>query len=295
MDVQDVVLWLGGAGGLAQVSQVAVGAWDRWGRDFLDRFQQESGLSDEEIAIAAKTREDLVSIMITGLDAAMRSAAQDKRWLLARVVASAFRHDDARLDEFSLFLRTASALEPADIRVLTAIADTRPNSFANVGIVGTIRTDELRGVLDDDQRSFLAPIVSTLIREGLVVDEAIGTLDYQPAWLLTPYGFRFLRFLPGSVPDELAKATVVGVHAQTYMTLKNLGPSDALVTAVTITSDGESLVPELPLPVDLEPGERFTWPASPLTESGAIARIDLTWIDRAGTEHRSTRAQSNAR
>jgi hypothetical protein len=151
------------------------------------------------------------------------------------VLAAAVVGDDSRLDEVGIYLRTASSLEAHDIRVLADLPRPRPRNFASVPIVGAVHEEELAEALPPDQRALLTPIVSRLSREGLIADVAIGTWDYKAAWRLTPYGHKFLRFLPRTsratynaqrlwsfgrriVTNDLSSATLVpGGHQYTVL------------------------------------------------------------------------------
>lgn len=148
------------------------------------------------------------------------------------------------------------------------------------------------------------------MREGLIVDEAVGTWDYEPAWFLTAYGYRFLRFLPGASPQQLMGATVVGVWANgnvDRLLLKNLGPGQATVrqmsialgptptsiqhaTPVPIVEDegtlvaGENLEISPELPVTIEPGQsrHIACLGQGAKVLFASTTLHLTWVDEAG-------------
>lgn len=287
----DVPTWLQAIGGLAQVGHVVWATQLSRASAFAERLTDELDLGDEEIAQAIRDQPELAAIVLDGIEQAMRARTDEKRWLLAKVVGAAFRGDDARLDEIELYLRTAAAVEAADVRVLTVVAKPRPDSLPDVPIVGAIRAHELQEHLATDQQVLLAPIISSLIREGLVADVAVGTLGYEPAWMLTPYGFRFLRFLPGLPTSEFADSTVVGVHLPPTLLLKNLGYSDATVTSVELTADQRPLMPGLEGPVYIAAGGSVTLPADGSVDPNGGARIRLTWTDRSGEQHESERIQ----
>lgn len=119
-----------------------------------------------------------------GFEAAARSAAEEKRWMLAKVVAAAVRGDDARIHELDLFLRTVTELEPYHVRVLCEIASPR------VG-VGRLAGTSLEGAWDEEElaigssedRHLVGAIASTLAREHLIRDLKEG--KSPAAWVLT--------------------------------------------------------------------------------------------------------------
>ena len=136
------------------------------------------------------------------------------------------------------------------------------------------------------------PIVANLIRVGLVVDEALGTWDFEPSWSVTPYGFRFLRYVSRRLLPELEAATVVGVHgSRSGFLIKNLGPGTALVTQLRVTTDGSPLLSDPALPITLDPGTSFDIPANDTVPPNGGARIELTWMDELMRVRTSERIQ----
>src|SRR5918996_5718835 len=130
VNLGDVPTWIQGVGGIAQVAEAVWHHRRARAAEFGRHVQDETGLDDEELGQQIAERADLAPIVFEGIEAAMKAAAEEKRWLLAKVLAAAFEGDDARLDEVSLLLRTAAALEAPDIRIVVEFLRPRPENFS---------------------------------------------------------------------------------------------------------------------------------------------------------------------
>lgn len=290
----DFPTWMQAAAGFGQVGHAIWMHRIAGAKAFAERLRDELGLDDGELADQIVTHAELGSLLVEGLEEAMRTQDSEKRWLLAKVVAAAFEGDDARFDEAAIFLRTARALEPSDMRALVEVARTRPDSLPNTAMMGAIRESDLANKLATDQRHFIKPMLATLVREGLVLDEALNTWDYtEPAWAVTPYGFRFLRFLPGRPPEELRRSTLVAAYFEPRVSVKNLGPGPAALERLGVSCDNEELLPERPLTTHIAAGERFQMQVErtvPIPKNGG-ARIVAQWTDGAGQRQTLDRTQ----
>lgn len=303
----DVPAWIEGLSGFGQLVTALRNGRRQRADDFSDIVLREARLTGYQIAEIVERQEGVGSLILEAYEAAVRTTAQNQRWLLAKVLVSAFRGDDAYIDETSLLLRTAAALEAPDVRVLGQFARPRPDNFVDVPLVGALTQEDLKNAVGQDQRPLIDPIVARLIREGLIVDEAVGTFDYQPAWHLTAYGYRFLQFLPELRLSELRQAAVVGVWRRDRPEsafLRNLGPGDATLvelsvklgstptsiqhsTAVYVGDDqgplevGEHLSLSPTLPLVLPAGEKVTIAFKGVASSvlAAAETIDIAWED----------------
>lgn len=311
VNLGDVPTWLQGVGGLAQIVEAVRARRRTQLAEFGRHLQEETQLDEEALARAIIASEELGALVLDALEAAMKAAAEDKRWLLAKVLAVAFSGDDARIDEVALLLRTVTGLEAPDIRLFAEFARPRPQNYAGVPMVGAIPESELASVLPSDQADLLAPIIGRLSHEGLVRDESEGTFDrFEPAWSPTAYGYRFLHYLPGMRPDILKSAVVVGVWSKGNVDsflLKNLGPAKATITAIevqlgptptsiqhgmaeSVVDDegtlvaGDNLKVSPSLPVTIDPGQRIevacVGPAARVLY--AATSLDLRWTDDNG-------------
>jgi hypothetical protein len=126
-------------------------------------------------------------------EAAAMTAADDKRYLLARVAAAALREDDAaEVDALGFLTRNVIALDPAHIKVLVIAATPQTEDGELAGI---IRREELLarwpGPWDLIPAALAAPE-----REGLIRDQyAGGRPGGRIGWVLSDYGERFLKYL----------------------------------------------------------------------------------------------------
>jgi hypothetical protein len=162
----------------------------------------------------------------------------------------------------------------------------------------------------------ITPILARLAREGLIVDDGVGTRDYEPSWRLTRYGHRFIQFLPGIPAHDLTKSTLAAVWArdqQPAMTVRNLGPGTGCLTRVqiklgdtptsiqhampeSVVNDGgvlevgEALTSDPALPLHIDPGvaTAFTFGGPGADVLFARAQTILTWTDQAGAERSET-------
>lgn len=255
--------------------------------DFGVKLSAEAAATLERIADRADQDETFAALLESGLEAAARAAAEQKRWMLAKVVAAAFAGDDARVNELDVLLATVAAIEPYDLRLLLHIAIPRPGEgqLVNTMIEGALRDKELESVMHDDDRHLLGPMLSKLERESLVRDAALGTYDYSRAWAVTPYGRRLLDFLPGdSHKQQLRGAHVVALYAKQppILTVRNLGPRGATITEVEATCDHIDVLGFVELPQRLEPDGPALEIGARQIPDNACAVVRVVWLDDEG-------------
>lgn len=180
----------------------------RRGNQFLDEVSEQTKKDIDDLTSAIGDDDFLAELFEGGLDSAIRTAAEEKRWLLAKVVSAALCGDGlATPDELRILLRTVAATEPPDIQLLALIAQPRPGTgqLAGTLVEGAVTLEDL-GQLWPEASTVFGPLLSVLQREGLVrtVSGTYATSQGLDAWALTPYGRRFIQFLPGGpfeVPD----------------------------------------------------------------------------------------------
>lgn len=262
VDYGDLPSWIEASGVLVAVGDTL----RRRQRERVVDFSQTVAdiIGDPDRLVAIGESDELLDIAEKGFHAAARARSADKRWLLAKVVASAVAGDDARIEVQDVYLDTVEALEPYHIRLLVTIATPRRGGgqLAGSRLVGAITEDELAERQPDD-RHLVRPLLAALEREGLISDVAVGTLDYRAAWSLTGYGRRFLRFLPDGPfgAPELRHAEVTcWVDRRTReatIYARNLGPGDATVNTIEINAQaGFDWAEPPPLPAHLPAGEQ---------------------------------------
>ncbi len=269
-----------------------------------------SGLNEGEVGSLIDQRPEVAELIWEAWEAAARSASEDKRYLLASVVARGLRAmDDVVVDMLPFFLRTVEALEPLHIRLLNRIGAPAPGigSRAGTRLEGCVTTEDVSEALQDN-RDLTHPLLGALVREGLVIDRAVGTWDYAAAYDLTEYGDRFLDFLAGTEPWVMQRdAAELALRLQTdqlltSLVIKNLGPATATDLEVVIedcfrfSDSGEILAAEsLSAPKDsnryasespLKRREEIGFPfMRPLAKDPPYA-IEVHWRDARGRNRR---------
>lgn len=99
-------------------------------REVADTLRELSLMTDEQIAAAIEGSDHVAEAIERAFEAAVRAAAEEKRWLLARVAAAAFDGaDDARIDELLVLLGTVEALDPIHIQLLVQVAQPPDDNF----------------------------------------------------------------------------------------------------------------------------------------------------------------------
>lgn len=227
------------AGGTAVQAATSIGAlwWgvrgarDEAARKFAQLVDEMLGLPTGEI-VELLGNDRIAEIVGGAWDAAARTASEQKRWTLAKVavVALGGGGDDAEIDPLPLLLRTVQAIDEPHVRLLVLIATPRPGKGQLVGstLEGSYTTQD---ILEEwpQAAELLQAMLTTLEGEGLIRNMAAGTYNAGEALSLTPYGRRFLSFLPDYGTADLDSATLVAVPGSPqFVTIRNLGPADAV-------------------------------------------------------------------
>lgn len=161
-----------------------------------------AGLPPENLRQVVEDNPVLAQMVDLAWEEAARTASEDKRRLLAKVVAGALRGDaDAEIDALPFLLRTVMALDPGHVTLLIIIATPRkaaaamlsPSEIPGPDFENAAGRDELldRWAAADD---LLDPALAALEREGLT--NGVQSFDGETRWwVLRPYGRRFFDFL----------------------------------------------------------------------------------------------------
>ena len=226
-------------------------------------------------------------------EAAARTASEEKRWMLARIAVAGLRGetDDAEVDPLPLFLRTVEALDPPHLRLLVLIATPKPGTGQMTGtaLEGFLRAADLEE-LWPGAKGLIKPLLAVLERENLIENRAIGTWDYEPAYGISAYGRRFLRYLPGEPLEELDHARItVSMPSTTELLIRNVGlatahhvtiPEPGSVDAISLYEGGKP-----PEPFDLPAGEAVKIAVRPPTmASSPPYHMALVWTDGRGEQ-----------
>jgi len=159
-----------------------------------------------------RTTPVIAEILAIAAEEAARTASDDKRYLLARVVVAALRGDatPGQVDALLYLTRTMAQLDPADLTLLVIVGTTedgnaRPTEdFAVKGKDGQEEEPYQRSVdvpvkelLDRWQapRELLSPALASLEQAG-VIERRLGYWGGGAAtWALSSYGELFLKHL----------------------------------------------------------------------------------------------------
>lgn len=97
------------------------------------RVSEEIDLDDEELRLRLEESEPLAQMMAEVVRGTVESDLEAKRRLLARAAIRALK-DDAVVDEESVFVRTANAVDTTDVRVLALIGERGEGWVSNEDI-----------------------------------------------------------------------------------------------------------------------------------------------------------------
>lgn len=148
--------------------------------DFRQLVEDASGMAADEVLRRMEANPEVEEVIARAIEAAAITAHDEKRELLAKVVAAGL-HDDAVVDETLLMVRTIDNIEPAHLRALM-----RLGAGAGRGGVHVSRTTP-------------DVVLAHLRREGLAEEaEAVSPAAAAAMgrfWRATSYGYRLLRHL----------------------------------------------------------------------------------------------------
>lgn len=264
---------------------------------FGEVVRSEARVTPEELLDLVVERPILADVLVSGLEAAVRSDHDEKRVLLGRVVAAALRADDDQILESPLFLRTAVAIEAYDLRVFMRIATPKAGGGKyglHADYAGGVTTEELETTYPE-QRHLMGPILSALEREDLIYDIGQGGI-YLPerTWRPTEYGRQFLASLPGHPAHKIAEVVLAFFEQDSSkVRVRNLGPGVATVTVVELRRASVNLLANAPVPFDLRGGDHLDLPVDLPGDSQLIASVSWysgspgAWtLELSTSEHR---------
>lgn len=104
---------------------------------FVHTVIEDSGLDGEDLAARLRDDAEFAALFESALEAAMRSAHDQKVQLLARVVAQA-ANDTASVNDAELVASTIRELQPPHVRALTILADHKRQHPDATGVAGVI-------------------------------------------------------------------------------------------------------------------------------------------------------------
>lgn len=287
LDMGDVPAWLQVAGGTAQLAQAMWAQHATRAQHLRDEIQAETGYSLDDLAQRVAENPALGALLLNALEAATRSASAQKRRVLARVVAAAFTSDDLHIDELTILQRTAGLVEDLDAAVLILIAKSKgAPAYAHSAPGCVLLSDILDAIPEDVDDAMLTPVLTHLVGLGLLLDLAAETYDHVPKWSVSPYGYRFLRFLP--VDRRLFdSADLITSWSHITLTVSNVGWGDLVVHRVSATCDGRLVAGNYPEQnVRLPAGKHLSISVDDEVPQNGGLKVRVEWTDPLG--NRST-------
>lgn len=247
-----------------------------------------SGLTPDELRSVVEEFPMIAELVGMAWESAARTAGEDKRTMLAKAVAAAIRSPaNEAVEPYPHLVRTIALIETSEVKLLTLLAQPAPNSgrHAYTRLDGAMTEEDL-AKLWPGARELLTPMLAALAREGLIRDAAVGTFGYsEPAWRVTQYGLRLLRFLPrDSGWLDSAQVSVV-LQSDTELTVLNLGPGTAhTITLSAVSPPGSQGTRYLgghpPSPFDLAPGDERAIELEPAPIGGSPPYVvTVEWED----------------
>jgi hypothetical protein len=208
----DVGTWLGTGAGIAGLLR---GLGNRQQVQFQGWADMLGGLTDLEPEELRRTVEDypvIAEILAIAGEEAARTASDEKRYLLAQVVAAALRGDatPGQVDALLYLARTVVVLDPADITLLVIIGTTpdgeaRPTEEFPVKGEDEQMEDTYTRTVDVRNKELVDrwPAPRALLNPALASLEQAGVIEQRKAylgggaatWALSGYGEMFLDHL----------------------------------------------------------------------------------------------------
>jgi len=165
-----------------------------------------SGLSDEELRCIVEDNPAVAVLAEHAFREAAATASDEKRRLLAKVVAAAMRGDaTAEVEPLGFLLRTLIALDEPHITLLVIIASPREGhgQLAGKMVDGYVRRPEIAARWPSAE-DLIDPALSVLLREALIREDDAPWNENTRSVSATDYGRRFLNFL-SDTPDRVRR------------------------------------------------------------------------------------------
>ena len=208
----DVGTWLGTATGIASLfrglgmrQQVQFQGW-------AGMLEELTDLEPEDQRRVVEDNPVIAEMLAIAAEEAARTASDDKRYLLARVVAAALRGDatPGQVDALLYLTRTVAQLDPADLTLLVIVGTTEDGNARPTepfAVQGEDKQDEdsyqrsvyvhMKELMDrwPAPRELLSPALASLEQAG-VIERRRGYVGGGAAsWALSGYGELFLKHL----------------------------------------------------------------------------------------------------
>jgi hypothetical protein len=159
----------------------------------------QNGVSEHELIDMAERSSQKTELAAEVVNAAARATTEQKLRALAMALARGVQGDDNIAAQERITVAALSDLEPLDIAVITCLI-SRPPSYdseekwqevicnAPNGAYGWLPGEVVEEL--PETAPVIDAIFAALDRHGLVVDTALGTLDYKARYAVTSFGRR---------------------------------------------------------------------------------------------------------
>ena len=163
-----------------------------------------SGVSEDQLIAMAESSSQKAQLAAEVLEAAARATAEQKLRALAEAFARGVKGDDFIAARERLLVAALADMEPLHMAVMRCLL-SRPAMYSSEADWRRVMSDRPGGAygwLTGELREKIpeiAPVIdgvlAALIRHGLVVDTAIGTVGYQARYAVTEFGLWCLGWL----------------------------------------------------------------------------------------------------
>lgn len=171
-------------------------------RDRVRRFAETAATAEplDDLLSAASADPRKLELLAQALDAVTRSLGDWKVDLLARVFVAGTR-DDARIDQAVVLIEVIRQLEVPHLRVLSILSGPGPTRTTETPVshwvIPARQVWLVQDILKKDQEieDAFQVLVARLQGLGLVTDERVGGVDFEPLWQLSPFGWQCVDYL----------------------------------------------------------------------------------------------------
>jgi hypothetical protein len=203
----DVGTWLGTGAGIAALFR---GLGNRQQAQFLgwaEMLEELTDLEPEELRRTVEGNPVIAEIVGIAAEEAARTASDNKRYLLAQVVAAAMRGDSTtgQVDALLYLARTVAELDPADLTLLIIIGTTAEGQPRPIEPLekGDGEIKDYRVTVPREELAARWPAASELLDPALASLERAGVTERRNptfyggdvGWALNGYGELFLGHL----------------------------------------------------------------------------------------------------
>ena len=210
----DVPAWVGAGTGIAALLRGLGNRQQVQFQGWVEIFGELTDLEPEDLRRTVQDHPVIAEIVAIATEEAARTASDDKRYLLAQVVAAALRGDASpgQVDALLYLTRTVATLDPADLTLLVIVGTTPDGDRRPTEVFPAKREDRRREVEETytrvmdipnkelvdrwpGPRELLSPALASLEQAGVIEQRKVYLGGGAASWALSRYGELFLRHL----------------------------------------------------------------------------------------------------